>query len=78
MKWGAGGMYGVGKRTSFGEGSAMLEQTFYMPDRRTFRIGHLARAASPNERITEQYDIIAADGAWRLDHSITWRRVARR
>lgn len=75
MQWGAGGMYGMGVLTRLSETSGMLEQTFFTNDGRSFRIGHMYRNAGPDERTVEQYDVVPGEGAWRLDHSMTWRRT---
>lgn len=77
MQWGAGGMYAVGILTPIGEDWGTLEQTFYMTDGRTFRLGHVYRDVGADERVTEQYDILPGEGAWRLDHSLTFRRTHR-
>lgn len=74
LQWGGGGMYGVGHLTRMGEDWGVLEQQFHMLDGRTFRIGHIYRIPAPDQRVTEQYDVLPNDGSWRLDHKLTWRR----
>ena len=76
MQWGGDGMYGVGEITRTGDGSGMLEQTFWLADGRTFSVGHMFRTQG-DERETEQYDILPGQSAWRLNHRLTWRRQAR-
>lgn len=73
MQWGAGGMVGTGEMVSTGEGRGMLDQTFWTPDGRSFRVGHTWRN-SGDERVTEQYDVPPGESAWRLNHVLAWRR----
>ena len=73
MQWGGDGMYGVVEITRMGDDRGMLAHTFWVPDGRTFSVGHVYRDQGV-ERITEQYDIPPGQSAWRLDHSLAWRR----
>lgn len=73
-QWGGNGMYGVGEIISLGDGRTMVEQQFWLPDGRTYKVGHFASVPNDSERVTEQYDVLRDTGAWKLDHSLTWKR----
>ena len=74
MQWGGGGWFGTGELRQIGDWS-LLEQVFVVPGGQTFGVGHVARREG-DDRVTEQYDVVAGQGVWRLNSSNTWRRAA--
>lgn len=74
MQWGGDGWFGVGEITRMGDDWGLLDQTFWVADGRLFRTGHVYRNRG-DERVTEQYDVPAGQGTWRLNHALTWRRA---
>ncbi len=74
QQWGGPGVYGAGETTSLAPDRGQLDQTFWLPDGRSWREGHRTEERG-DVYLTEVYDIDAA-GAWTLRSSNTWRRVA--
>lgn len=73
-QWGPGGMYGVGEITSPEAGRTVVEQTFWLPDGRSWREGHRAEDSGDRHE-TEVFDI-GADGVWTAKAENVWRRAA--
>ncbi len=73
QQWGGAGLYGVGETTSIGQARLQIDQTFWLPDGRSWREGHRSHQDGDVHE-TEVFDI-TAEGEWRLRTSNTWRRV---
>ncbi len=72
QQWGGPGVYGVGETTSLAPDRGQLDQTFWLPDGRSWREGHRTEERG-DIYVTEVYDIDAA-GAWTLRNDNTWTR----
>jgi hypothetical protein len=72
-QWGGPGIYGVGETAMEGN-RGVVEQTFWLPDGRTWREGHRT-VEEGDVYVTEQFDI-DAEGAWTPSGAYTWRRAA--
>ncbi|MDO1558087.1 hypothetical protein Q0812_01420 [Brevundimonas sp. 2R-24] len=73
-QWGPGGIYGEGETVSTEPGRRRTTQTFWMPDGRSWREGHVTLEQG-DVQTSEVFDIDAA-GAWTSRMSNTWRRAA--
>lgn len=73
QQWGGAGLYGAGETTSLAPDRGQLDQTFWLPDGRSWREGHRTHQQG-DIYLTEVFDI-TADGEWRLRNSNAWRRV---
>ena len=65
------GIYGVGE-SHWGDGEGVLDQTFWLPDGRSWREGHRNRELG-DEYQTNAFDI-DAQGNWTLSDARVWRR----
>ncbi len=73
QQWGGPGLYGTGEsRWESGEG--VLEQTFWLPDGRSWREGHRNRE-NGDTYLTHAFDI-SESGEWTSKDPRTWRRTA--
>lgn len=75
-QWGGPGVYGVGETTAPAPNRGQVEQTFWLPDGRSWREGHRTEE-NGDEYLTQAFDI-GADGQWILSNSTAWRRVPAR
>lgn len=73
QQWGGQGVYGDGVSTSPAPGEMRLDQTFWLPDGRSWREGHVNRAAG-DVYLTEAFDIDAR-GRWTSKDIREWRRA---
>lgn len=71
QQWGFGGVFGVGE-TGAATPHDQLEQTFWLPDGRSWRDGHRV-VEDGDTYITQQFNI-DAQGAWTPNGSYTWTR----
>lgn len=71
QQWGGPGVYGVGE-SRWEDGEGVLDQTFWLPDGRSWREGHRNRERG-DEYETNAFDI-DAQGAWTLTDARVWRR----
>lgn len=71
-QWGGSGVYGVGETTMHGD-RGEVEQTFWLPDGRSWREGHRT-FEDGDVYVTDQFDI-DAEGDWTPNGSYTWRRA---
>lgn len=74
QQWHASGAFGAGETRSPGSGRGEIDQSFWLPDGRSWREGHRTEEREDGY-FTQVYDIDAA-GAWTLRTSNLWRRVA--
>jgi hypothetical protein len=74
-QWGGPGVYGIGETRLLSPMRGEIDQTFWLPDGRSWREGHRT-VEGEDGYLAEVYDI-GADGAWTLRASNLWRRVAR-
>jgi len=73
-QWGGPGVYGVGETTAPERPDhGYVEQTFWLPDGRSWREGHRNREEG-DTYVTDSFDI-EADGSWKPNGSFTWTRV---
>ncbi len=72
-QWGGPGAYGFGETTNLGEDRFQLDQTFWLPDGRSWREGHRTHEQG-DAYVTDVFDI-GADGQWVARNSNTWTRV---
>lgn len=72
-QWGGPGVYGVGETTSPSKDHGQVDQTFWLPDGRSWREGHRTEEKG-DEYVTHVFDI-GADGKWTLKNSTTWQWV---
>lgn len=70
-QWGSAGAYGAGE-SSWHNGEGVLDQTFWLPDGRSWREGHRNQEQG-DVYITRTYDI-SASGEWSSSSSFVWRR----
>lgn len=73
QQWGATGAYGAGVATRSDENSDQVEQTFWLPDGRSWRDGHRTEE-NGDEYVTHSFDIDAA-GVWTPRRTFLWRRA---
>lgn len=71
QQWGGPGVYGVGE-SRWENGEGVLDQTFWLPDGRSWREGHRNRERG-DEYETNAFDI-DAQGVWMLTDARVWRR----
>lgn len=71
QQWGFSGVYGVGE-TGAATRHEQLEQTFWLPDGRSWRDGHRV-VEDGDTYITHQFEI-DEQGVWTPNGSYTWRR----
>ncbi|MGD9964937.1 MAG: hypothetical protein AB7T59_00275 [Hyphomonadaceae bacterium] len=72
QQWGGPGLYGVGE-SRWENGEGVLDQTFWLPDGRSWREGHRNRE-NGDAYETVAFDIDAA-GVWTPKDARTWRRL---
>jgi hypothetical protein len=74
-QWGGPGVYGFGETTAPGPDRGETDQTFWLPDGRSWREGH--RTVEDGDLYhTDVFDI-DADGNWTQRDRNVWRRVTR-
>ena len=71
QQWGGPGVFAVGE-SRWEEGQGVLEQTFWLPDGRSWREGHRNRELGDSYE-THAFDI-DAQGNWISNDQRTWRR----
>ncbi|MBK8096095.1 MAG: hypothetical protein IPK26_03260 [Planctomycetes bacterium] len=74
LQWGGAGMHGAGE-SRWESGEVVLEQTFWLPDGRSWREGH-RNHESGDEYATQTFDI-DAQGRWLPKPVRSWTRVRR-
>lgn len=73
QQWGGPGVYGFGETSHIGADRFQLDQTFWLPDGRSWREGHRTEERG-DVYVTDVFDI-GADGQWTPHNSNTWTRV---
>ncbi len=73
QQWGESGAYGVGE-SRWENGEGLLEQTFWLPDGRSWRTGHRNQEMG-DEYLTLSFDI-DAEHNWTLEDRRVWRRTS--
>ena len=74
-QWGGSGLYGRGETIATDPDRGETDQTFWLPDGRSWREGHRAHEDGDLYH-TDVFDI-GADGVWTRRDANTWRRVPR-
>lgn len=74
QQWGGPGIFGAGE-SRWENGEGVLEQTFWLPDGRSWREGHRNRE-NGDEYVTHAFDINEA-GEWISKDPRVWRRRTR-
>lgn len=72
QQWGGPGVYGAGE-SRWHDGVGILDQTFWLPDERSWREGHRNREDGDSYE-TAAFDINAA-GVWTAKDARVWQRV---
>ena len=72
LQWGGAGAHGAGE-SRWENGEGVLDQTFWLPDGRSWREGHRNRERG-DEYSTQAFDI-DAQGQWAPNPTRSWRRV---
>jgi hypothetical protein len=72
-QWGGPGVYGAGETRASAPNRGEIDQTFWLPDGRSWREGHRT-VEGEDGYLTEVYDIDAA-GGWTLRNASVWQRV---
>ena len=72
QQWGGPGVFGAGETLTLAPDRGQVDQTFWLPDGRSWREGHRTHEGA-DAYATEVYDIDAA-GVWTLRTTNVWRR----